>query len=38
MVLVGPGLVKIFGTEIGTELLAILNSASLVSFILAPLC
>jgi hypothetical protein len=36
-IVIGPGLVKIFGNTVGTEILALVNSVSLLSLILAPL-
>jgi hypothetical protein len=37
LVIVGPGLVKIFGNDLGTQLLPIVNMGSLIAFVLSPI-
>lgn len=36
-VVVGPGLIKIFGNDVGTQLLSFISSGSLVALIISPL-
>lgn len=36
MVIEGPGLVKIFGQDLGTQLLPFINSGALLGLVLAP--
>lgn len=37
MVIVGPGLLKIFGSELGHQLLPITFTGSMMAFVLSPL-